>query len=237
MSDTKLLVKYTVTQDQHGRGAEIFTFKPNIIFRQDVSHLEIALSKGEMWRQEMLDAVAHAFKKALFEAESATAEFVFDTQETEKKYLQKQRDAAVKENTLLKAKIHESEQRRKFHRRHLRNSGLPAEFDWNAFPGGITDFGGMYEQVVRKMTVTGVKFFRDHGKVQPKYHTFRNITGILVADNEITEQCQDAMQAVCGDFGCTGYMMQCATQHAVCIYQEGWKKYADAMFKHRGGRP
>lgn len=144
---------------------------------------------------------------------------------------------ALSNDEMLKAKIHKLQERRKFHRRHLRCSGLPAEFDWSAFPGGITGFGGMYEQVVRKMTVTGVKFFRDHGKVEPKYHTFRNITGILVPDNEITEQCQNAMQAVCGDFGCTGYMMQCATQHAVCIYQEGWQKYADEMFKHRGGRP
>lgn len=234
MSDTKLIVYYTITQDPLNPGYEKYTFRPNLAMQQTMSHLETALNKD--WQQSMLDGVAHAFKKALSGIESKTVEFFLDLQETEKKHLQIQRDAAVRANTLLKAKIEKSEQIRKFHRRHLRTLGLPAEFDWSAFPGGITGFGGMYEQVVRKMTVTGVKFFREHGGT-PKYHTLENIIGILIPDNEITEQCQDAMRTVCGDFGCTGYMMQCATQHAVCIYKEGWQKYADEMFKHRGGRP
>lgn len=121
MSENRILVKYRVTKDPiHNK--LVYTFIPNMIYKVHFSHMAMALSRAENFRQETLDNVAHAFKKSLIELQNETVYFEIDQEGMTNEYLRKCLKIAEmeKENIMANIKVllnlkHKSEYRRKMH--------------------------------------------------------------------------------------------------------------------------
>ncbi len=94
----------------------------------------------------------------------------------------------------------------------------------------ISGFGGTYEQGCRQMVIAGLEWFDKHENADPKFHTFKNVFGLIMEDNEDAKKLTDHMsESVNGE--ATGAMMQACLDHVKYAKQNGWDKYIEEMEK------
>jgi hypothetical protein len=104
--------------------------------------------------------------------------------------------------------------------------------------GGMTrtvDISGMdpsrkqygYEWGCQVLMFRALHWLKKHEAEDPKFHTFKNVTGLLMPDNDAAK----AMEAFALDhekireFGATGAMVQYALIHALQRFRLGEEKY------------
>lgn len=94
--------------------------------------------------------------------------------------------------------------------------------------GEISGFGGGYEASCRKMVLAGIAWLEEHPDADPKFHGFKNVTGICMEDNADATALSKAITDACIE-GATGAMHQAAVSHALFIRANGWDAYATKM--------
>lgn len=105
---------------------------------------------------------------------------------------------------------------------------MKTKYEWSDDMREISGFGGGYESTCRAMVTAGLKWFDDNPKADPKFHGFKNITGIIMEDNEDAKALSKAV--VDGSKGdCTGAMHQYCVSHVLRAHAIGWKQYCKEM--------
>ena len=116
------------------------------------------------------------------------------------------------------------------------------KYDWRSGMGEISGFGGGYEAACRSMLVRALDFWDEQGdSFDPKYHSYENITGVMVDDNADAKKLDGAIMDAevvygngererCGD-GASGAMHQATVSHAFFVRANGWEKYVERMSK------
>ena len=102
-----------------------------------------------------------------------------------------------------------------------------------SYPKGcreISGFGGGYEKTCRKMVVAGMEWFDENPKANPKFHSYKNVYGIISEDNSEAKSLTDTMLEASGN-DCTGAMMQASVNHCLSAAKSGWAKYIQKMKK------
>lgn len=100
-------------------------------------------------------------------------------------------------------------------------------YEWTADMREISGFGGGYEAACRAMVVAGLEWWDAHPKADPKFRSYRNVTGICTEDNDDASALSAAMVAVTqSEGGCTGAMHQYAVAHVIEARRMGWDVYA-----------
>ncbi|MDR1718021.1 MAG: hypothetical protein LBS20_19465 [Prevotella sp.] len=94
----------------------------------------------------------------------------------------------------------------------------------------ISGFGGGYEEACRKMVISGMLWFDENPSANPKFHTYKNVYGIVSEDNPKAESLTDTMAKSVGN-NCTGAMMQAAVSHVLFAAKHGWEEYIKEMEK------
>lgn len=102
------------------------------------------------------------------------------------------------------------------------------KFEWTSEMREISGFGGGYETACRAMVSAGVQWLADNPKADPKFHGYKNITGILMEDNEDAKALSAAVSDGSGG-DCTGAMHQFAVIHAMHAHKIGWPAYVKMM--------
>ena len=106
--------------------------------------------------------------------------------------------------------------------------------EWTDEMGEISGFGGDYEAACRNMVRAGVKWFDEHPESEPQFHGYKNITGIIVDDNDDARSLSVAIVDACHD--CSGAMHQAAVSHVLAIKRLGWEKYSEEMKQREAKR-
>lgn len=105
-------------------------------------------------------------------------------------------------------------------------------YEWVEGMREISGMGGDYEAACRAMLVGGMKWLDEHPEVEPEFHGFRNVYGVIAEDNADAEALSKAIVAAAGDHGCTGAMHQAVVSHCLFIRANGWAKYVEEMSAH-----
>lgn len=92
----------------------------------------------------------------------------------------------------------------------------------------ISGFGGEYEAMCRLMLKAGVEWLEAHPDADPKFHSFRDVTGVLMEDNEDAQALSTAIAAP-SKGACTGAMHQACVYHCLFIKKNGWDEYVKRM--------
>ncbi len=119
-----------------------------------------------------------------------------------------------------------------------------SNYEWTDDMREISGFGGGYELVCRAMVSAGAKWLDDNPARQPKFHGYKNITGIIEEDNydakALTEAVLNADVPVGFNGtpqkareGCTGAMHQFTISHALHAHSVGWPEYQRIMRESR----
>lgn len=101
----------------------------------------------------------------------------------------------------------------------------------------LSGFGGEYEETVQKMVWAGVEFMQKNNAAEFPSRQYGGIYG--VADNSRTpigKKFDEAILSAAGDYGCSGAMHQCATNHALYIAKHGYNRWFKELSK-RGEAP
>lgn len=118
------------------------------------------------------------------------------------------------------------------------------KYDWRIGMGEISGFGGTYEAACRSMLIRALDFWDEQGEgFDPKYHSYENITGVMVDDNADAKKLDAAMMDAeivygngererCGD-NATGAMHQAVVSHAFYVRKNGWESYVGQMSRRR----
>lgn len=93
----------------------------------------------------------------------------------------------------------------------------------------ISGFGGDYEAACRAMVKAGCEWWDAHPDAKPEFHSYKNIYGIIVEENQDAKDLSEATIAPVRDFGPTGAMHQAAIGHILFIHKNGWEKYVEEM--------
>ena len=99
---------------------------------------------------------------------------------------------------------------------------------------------GGYEwgcQVVRARALRFLQQAKESGEF-PEFHSFKNITGILVGDNAAAKKLDEYIlqHEKLREFGMTGAMHQFGIMHAMKIFELGWDGYFAALTEGDDGR-
>jgi hypothetical protein len=92
----------------------------------------------------------------------------------------------------------------------------------------ISGFGDGYEDMCRQMVVAGLQWLDAHPNADPQFHSYQNVMGILIEDNDDAKALTEAVVAP-SDGGCSGAMHQAAMSHIFYIRKHGWEKYRAEM--------
>jgi len=95
--------------------------------------------------------------------------------------------------------------------------------------GEISGFGGGYEQTCRDMLKAGLEWLDEHPESDPCFKGYKNIYGVISADNEDAKRLSKAFVAVTDD--CTGAMHQAVITSAMWIKKHSWEEYVVEMSK------
>lgn len=93
-------------------------------------------------------------------------------------------------------------------------------------PQQISGFGGEYEETCRRMLINGLRWLNSHqDEPDPQYHTYENVYGICVDDNNSAKELNEAITA--GEEDVTGAMHQAVVSHlfGICRQYEEWYKH------------
>lgn len=114
------------------------------------------------------------------------------------------------------------------------------KYDWREGMDEISGFGEEYEAACRSMLIRTLDFWDEQPEdFDPKYHSYENITGVMVDDNDDAKLLDKAMMDAeivfgngererCGD-GASGAMHQAVVSHAFFARANGWEKYVEHM--------
>ncbi len=95
----------------------------------------------------------------------------------------------------------------------------------------ISGFGGGYEDTCRTMVLAGCEWFDKHPQAEPKFHSYKDVTGLIIEDNgdakALLKTISDAME------DCTGAMVHAAISHIMYIKNNGWEKYVECMINRK----
>ena len=69
----------------------------------------------------------------------------------------------------------------------------PEPRQWKESMGEISGFGGGYEAVCRALVLAGLAWVDENPEAQLEAHSFENIYGIVVADNDNAKTLEKAM--------------------------------------------
>ena len=140
----------------------------------------------------------------------------------------------------------EEEERKRKHRERLEAKGGVShdpgtgKYDWRDGMGEISGFGNDYEAACRSMLIRALEFWDEQGEdFDPKYHGFKDVTGICIDENEDAKKLDAAMMDAeiafgngererCGD-GASGAMHQAVVSHAFYVRKNGWENYVKEM--------
>ncbi len=104
----------------------------------------------------------------------------------------------------------------------------------------ISGFSNEYEAACRSMLIKTLDFWDEQlGTFDPQYHSYENITGVMVDDNDDAKMLDKAMMDAeivfgngecerCRD-GASGAMHQAVVSHALFVRANGWEKYVEHM--------
>lgn len=95
--------------------------------------------------------------------------------------------------------------------------------------GEISGFGGGYEQTCRNMLKAGLEWLDENPQVNPEFHGYENVYGIIIEDNDDAKALSKAV--VDGSEDCTGAMHQAVISSILWIRKNGWEKYIEVMSK------
>jgi len=97
----------------------------------------------------------------------------------------------------------------------------------------ISGFGGSYEDGCRTMVLAALDWMEAHPTEDPKFHGFKDVTGICIEDNAAAKAMSDAMTAAADakypNGGVTGAMHQASVSHAMAAKRLGWDAYVAKM--------
>lgn len=107
---------------------------------------------------------------------------------------------------------------------------------WTEDMGEISGFGGSYEARCRAMVLGGIKYIDEHPNKEIKFHSYKDIYGIVIEDNDAAKALTKAMmdEPVYQDgkllqeragVDCTGAMHHAATDHCLAYKRLGWEEY------------
>jgi hypothetical protein len=94
--------------------------------------------------------------------------------------------------------------------------------------GEISGFGGGYEQACRAMALAGLAWWDEHPEATPRFHSYNNVTGLCIEDNDDAKALTEAILAACRE-GSTGAMHEAAVSHVMFARAHGWAKYAEEL--------
>lgn len=139
----------------------------------------------------------------------------------------------VRYQSLADHEVERQAQREAYERERAARVQRPrVELNGRAFDsemGELSGFGGGYEEMCRLMALTGMWWLDEHPDADPKFHGYKNITGIILEDNDDAKALSEAILAACRD--CSGAMHQAAVSHALAYKRLGWDGYRAEMLK------
>jgi len=91
----------------------------------------------------------------------------------------------------------------------------------------ISGFGGEYEKACRDMVKAGMEWLDQNPEAEPTFAQSKKVIGLTIDENEDMQKMQSVMVAAVG--GCSGAMMQAATNHVLYARKNGWEKYIQEM--------
>lgn len=106
-------------------------------------------------------------------------------------------------------------------------------FEWTDDMDEISGFGGGYERTCRAMVSAGCAFLAAHPDLDPQFHGFKGIYGVIAEDNDAAKQLSKVvLDASNGD--CSGAMHQASIGHVLAWKRMGsWEAYQAEMRKPR----
>lgn len=105
------------------------------------------------------------------------------------------------------------------------------KWKWDNDMKELSGFGGGYEQTCRNMLSAALNWFEKNPKSSPKFHGFKDVYGICIADNKDAESLRNAILKV--DKGCSGAMYSCVVNTALWIHANGWDKFVIEIKKKK----
>lgn len=90
----------------------------------------------------------------------------------------------------------------------------------------ISGMGGRYEQACRDMLKAGLEYWGANPNLDPKFHGFKEVCGLIIEDNEDAKALTKAVGAV---EDCTVSMHQAVIGSIFWIRKNGWYKYVKMM--------
>ena len=101
---------------------------------------------------------------------------------------------------------------------------------------GGREFGG-YEwgcQIIAARTARFIRDLKTESEL-PKFHSYTNITGILVEDNDVAKKLSEYVLAhpKLKEYGVTGAMHQFGVMHGCKLAELGREKYLEELRPHR----
>ncbi len=96
--------------------------------------------------------------------------------------------------------------------------------------GEISGLGGSYEQTCRNMLKVGLEFLDNHPELDPNFHRFKNIYGMIEEDNEDAKRLSETVVKASNN-DCTGAMHQAVISSILWIRKHGWDAYVKTMSK------
>lgn len=93
--------------------------------------------------------------------------------------------------------------------------------------GEISGMGGSYEQACRDMLKTGLDYWDANPNLDPKFHGYKGVYGVISEDNKDAEALTKAVLSASDD--CTGAMHQAVIHAIFWIRKNGWDKYVKQM--------
>lgn len=94
----------------------------------------------------------------------------------------------------------------------------------------ISGFGGGYEEACRRMVIAGMEWFDANPNANPLFQGFKNVTGLVMDDNEDAEALSRVVAGAAGG-DCTGAMHHAAINHILYARKHGWEAYQLEMRK------
>lgn len=95
---------------------------------------------------------------------------------------------------------------------------------WTDDMGEISGFGGGYEATCRAMAFAGMDWLDAHPEADPKFHSYKNIVGVIQEDNDDAKALSEAVLSASGG-DATGAMHQATVSHALAYKRLGWDEY------------
>lgn len=101
------------------------------------------------------------------------------------------------------------------------------KYAWRDGMGEISGFGGGYEEACRQMLRAGLHWLDAHPDVDPQFHGYKGVFGVISEDNEDAKALSKAVLDAVPD--CSGAMHQAAIGACLYVRKNGWDAYCVAM--------